>query len=270
MEERSYNGGTSQMFVSRHSSSALHMWRCCSSCSHRRSLTAAGQFILATKYLNAPPFDELPLVHVAVAMKSTLRHISPHAIQFHCTVATFFVPPSPPHTPARSPIHPFMNEPRHVCVHQKCRWSQATSGQVCARTGLAWPGLGWAVHHRLRLSFVPRTSSWPPSSQLSCAASAVSFWCAPVKRANSHWNVSASSVVLFRVLFYMFILICCMFHMLFMAFSGDTVIVANVSITGRALSTLALLQLCHVMWWSVQIVKIVKTVQYILYKWIYY
>lgn len=194
----------------------------------------------------------------------SLRQISPHAIQFHCTVATFFVllpPPSNSSPVTHSPVHEWT---LHVCVHQKCRWSQATSGQFCALTGLAWPGLGWAVHHRLRLSFVPRTSSRPPSSLRSCAASAVSFWCAPVKRANSHWNVSASSVVLFRVLFYMFILICCMFHMLFMAFSGDTVIVANVSITDRALSTLALLQLCHVMWWSVQIAKIVKTVQYIL------
>lgn len=65
--------------------------------------------------------------------------------------------PPPAHSSpvTHSPVHEWT---LHVCVHQKCRWSQATSGQVCARTGLAWPGLGWAVHHRLRLSFVPRAS----------------------------------------------------------------------------------------------------------------
>lgn len=228
------------------------MWRFCSSCSHRRYLTAAGQFILATKYLNVPPFDELPLVHVvAVAMKShevdSLRHISPHAIQFHCTVATFCAPPRFP--PARSPIHPFMNEPSmSACIKSAVSTrqsrSQATSGQVCARTGLAWAGQSIIAY--ALASYPPRLGLhlpiFPSPVYRRPAVSAVSFWCASVKRANSHWNVSASSVVLFRVLFYMFILICCMFHMLFMAFSGDTVIVANVSITGKPL-----VPLCHVM-----------------------
>lgn len=135
------------------------------------------------------------------------------------------------------PGHPFtrswMNPP---CL--RASKVPLKSGNFGAGLRSYWTGLGWAVHHRLRLSFVPRTSPWPPSSLLSCAASAVSFWCAPVKRANSHWNVSASSVVLFRVLFYMFILICCMFHMLFMAFGGDIVIVANVSITVPCIATI--------------------------------
>lgn len=259
MEERSYNGGTSQMFVSRHSSSALHMWRCCSSCSHRRSLTAAGQFILATKYLNAPPFDELPLVHVAVAMKSTLRHISPHAIQFHCTVATFFVPLP---TPARSPIHPFMNEPSmSACIKSAVEVRQLRGSSALV---LDWPGLAWAGQSIIAYalaSYLVLTSIF--ASLLCCECSFL--------------LVHSSEACQFPLKCFGFVCRAFSGFVLHVHFNLLHVSYAFYGIQWRhsnrcqcfynrqgPSSTLALLQLCHVMWWSVQIVKIVKTVQYIL------
>lgn len=51
---------------------------------HRRSLTAAGQFILATMYLNVPPFDELHL-HVAVdsLLASSTHFATRNSISLH-------------------------------------------------------------------------------------------------------------------------------------------------------------------------------------------
>lgn len=96
-------------------------------------------------------------------MKSTLFDTFRHT-QFNFIAPwPHFVPPPLPSSPVtHSPVHEWT---LHVCVHQKCRFHspKSKSGNFGAGLRSYWTGLGWAVHHRLRLSFVP-TSPWPPSS----------------------------------------------------------------------------------------------------------
>lgn len=98
-------------------------------------------------------------------MKSTLFDTFRHT-QFNFIAPwPHFVPPPLPSSPVtHSPVHEWT---LHVCVHQKWRFHspKSKSGNFGAGLRSYWTGLGCAVHHRLRLSFVP-TSPWPPSSHL--------------------------------------------------------------------------------------------------------
>lgn len=137
-----------------------------------------------------------------------LRHISPHAIQFHCTVAT-----------GRGIYHLQRGHEwtLRLWVHQKCRF-HSQPGNFRAGLCSNWTvtgtgtgtGLGCAVHHRLRHS-LPPPRLLPPLSltdDLQFPFLGALQWSVPIpiemfRRLQSCF---------FRVfLFYSTFLICCMF-----------------------------------------------------------